>query len=161
LRRRKIWADDIFAFFALIAVVIQIVATFLHCVPLPNNLSHVTRVAAYYLMAHTFYLVIWLALLCILPLTFYSLKMHAFSTKKGHPEWLFSSVLSESILSNQGDVHSPLSLGYSSLFSLFSWRRSSGSANLNQSGRARGTLSACFLAKSRFPSSLVSLLYLL
>ncbi|KAJ7147600.1 hypothetical protein C8R43DRAFT_889556, partial [Mycena crocata] len=65
MRRGRIWADDAWALFALMALIVQIVAVFLH-VPVPNNLSRTARVAAYYLMATTFYAVIWASRLSIL-----------------------------------------------------------------------------------------------
>jgi hypothetical protein len=137
VRRGKIGADDIFACFALVPLIIQVVAVFLH-VPLPNNLSHTTRVAAYYLLANTFYVVIWLVLLlCNLSLTFFSRNTRFFNPKKGHREWQFSSASYASILPTLGSADSPGSLGYSLVCSWFSWRRSSGSVSLNLSGRAR------------------------
>lgn len=60
-RRRRLWADDIWALFASVALVIQVVAVFLHVmipavlpvnaltnqtqIPPPNNLSYTTRIA--------------------------------------------------------------------------------------------------------------------
>ncbi|KAJ7788963.1 hypothetical protein B0H14DRAFT_2946470 [Mycena olivaceomarginata] len=43
-RRRRLWADDIWALFASVALVIQVVAIFLH-IPPPNSLSYTTRIA--------------------------------------------------------------------------------------------------------------------
>ncbi|KAJ7498055.1 hypothetical protein B0H11DRAFT_1998444 [Mycena galericulata] len=64
-RRGRLWADDAWAFFAFVALIIQVVAVFLH-LPIPNSLSHTARVAVYYLMAMTFYAVIWASRLSIL-----------------------------------------------------------------------------------------------
>ncbi|KAK7031664.1 hypothetical protein R3P38DRAFT_2925035 [Favolaschia claudopus] len=64
-RRGRYWADDLWALFASLALIAQVVAVFLH-VPLPNNLPKSTGVAVYYLMALTFYAVIWASRLSIL-----------------------------------------------------------------------------------------------
>lgn len=64
-RRGRLWADDAWALFAFVALIIQIASVFLH-VPVPNNLSKTARVAAYYLMATTFYAIIWASRLSIL-----------------------------------------------------------------------------------------------
>ncbi|KAJ6616997.1 hypothetical protein B0H10DRAFT_1347022 [Mycena sp. CBHHK59/15] len=64
-RRGRFWADDAWALFAFVALIIQIVSVFLH-INVPNNLSKTTRVAAYYLMATTFYSIIWASRLSIL-----------------------------------------------------------------------------------------------
>ncbi|KAJ7186981.1 hypothetical protein C8R46DRAFT_282393 [Mycena filopes] len=64
-RRGRYWADDFWALFASVCLVMQVVAVFLH-VPIPNKLSAATRVSAYYLMATTFYAVIWASRLSIL-----------------------------------------------------------------------------------------------
>nr|GAT51399.1 predicted protein [Mycena chlorophos] len=65
IRRDRLWADDLCVLFATLSLVVQVVAVFLH-VPIPNNLSQTARVAAYYLMATTFYAVIWGSRLSIL-----------------------------------------------------------------------------------------------
>ncbi|KAJ6559750.1 hypothetical protein B0H19DRAFT_1145734 [Mycena capillaripes] len=64
-RRDRLWADDAWALFASIALIIQVVAVFLH-IPPPNHLSHTTRIAVYYLTATTFYLIVWASRLSIL-----------------------------------------------------------------------------------------------
>ncbi|KAJ7302939.1 hypothetical protein DFH08DRAFT_977322 [Mycena albidolilacea] len=64
-RRGRFWADDHWALFAFVALIMQVVAVFLH-VLLPNRFSKTTRVAAYYLMATAFYAVIWGSRLSIL-----------------------------------------------------------------------------------------------
>ncbi|KAJ6533584.1 hypothetical protein B0H19DRAFT_840799, partial [Mycena capillaripes] len=64
-RRGRYGADDLWALFALLALVIQVVAVFLHISP-PNNISKTTRVTAYYLTAATFYSIIWASRLSIL-----------------------------------------------------------------------------------------------
>ncbi|KAJ7132408.1 hypothetical protein C8R44DRAFT_773998 [Mycena epipterygia] len=64
-RRGRFWADDAWALFAFMALIIQVVAIFLH-IPVPNNLSKTARVAAYYLTAFSFYVVIWGSRLSIL-----------------------------------------------------------------------------------------------
>ncbi|KAJ6473687.1 hypothetical protein C8R45DRAFT_1162956 [Mycena sanguinolenta] len=64
-RRRKLWADDIWALFAAIALIVQVVAVFLH-IPLSNNLPHAARITVYYLTATTFYLIVWASRLSIL-----------------------------------------------------------------------------------------------
>ncbi|KAJ6580886.1 hypothetical protein B0H19DRAFT_1112752 [Mycena capillaripes] len=61
----RLWADDFWALFAFVALMIQVIGVFLH-IPMPNNLSRTTRVAAYYLMATAFYAVIWTSRLSIL-----------------------------------------------------------------------------------------------
>ncbi|KAJ7065399.1 hypothetical protein C8F01DRAFT_744462 [Mycena amicta] len=65
VRRDRLWADDLGVLFAGLALVVQVVAVFLH-LPIPNNLSQTARVAAYYLMATTFYAIIWGSRLSIL-----------------------------------------------------------------------------------------------
>ncbi|KAK7435207.1 hypothetical protein VKT23_019776 [Stygiomarasmius scandens] len=65
IRRGRLWADDACAAFALATLCIQIVSVFLH-LPLPNSLPQTSRIAAYYLMAYTFYAVIWSSRLSIL-----------------------------------------------------------------------------------------------
>ncbi|KAJ6473790.1 hypothetical protein C8R45DRAFT_907538 [Mycena sanguinolenta] len=64
-RRRKVWADDVSALFAAVALMIQVVAVLLHF-PLPNSLSRTTQIAVYYLTAITFYLIVWASRLSIL-----------------------------------------------------------------------------------------------
>ncbi|KAJ7708962.1 hypothetical protein B0H17DRAFT_1000054 [Mycena rosella] len=64
-RRGRFWADDAWALFAFLALIIQVVSVFLH-LPIPNSLSKTARVAAYYLMATTFYAIIWASRLSIL-----------------------------------------------------------------------------------------------
>ncbi|KAK7436515.1 hypothetical protein VKT23_000402 [Stygiomarasmius scandens] len=63
-RRQRLWADDACAAFALINLCIQTVGVFLR--PLPESLSRTSRVADYYLMAFTFYTVVWFSRLSIL-----------------------------------------------------------------------------------------------
>ncbi|KAF7358624.1 hypothetical protein MSAN_01201100 [Mycena sanguinolenta] len=55
-RRHKLWADDLWALFAAVALIIQVVALFLQN-PFSNDLSHAARIAVYYLTATTFYLI--------------------------------------------------------------------------------------------------------
>ncbi|KAF7350835.1 hypothetical protein MSAN_01645400 [Mycena sanguinolenta] len=64
-RRQKLWADDIWALFAAVALIIQVVAVLLH-IPIPNRLSYTTRIAVYYMTAITFYLIVWASRLSIL-----------------------------------------------------------------------------------------------
>ncbi|KAJ7753174.1 hypothetical protein B0H16DRAFT_1544698 [Mycena metata] len=64
-RRGRFGADDLWALFALVALIIQVVAVFLH-IPLPNTLSNTTRIAVYYLTGTTFCLIIWASRLSIL-----------------------------------------------------------------------------------------------
>ncbi|KAI0246060.1 hypothetical protein BJV78DRAFT_199416 [Lactifluus subvellereus] len=65
LRRDRYWWDDAWAFFSLLFLIIQFGAVFMH-VEHPSDLSRLNRIAAYYLMAVTFYLVIWSARISIL-----------------------------------------------------------------------------------------------
>ncbi|KAJ8096297.1 hypothetical protein PM082_011452 [Marasmius tenuissimus] len=65
VRRGRWWIDDAWAAFALIALFTQIAAVFMH-VRNPNDVSKLTRVAAYYLMAVTFYSIIWASRLSII-----------------------------------------------------------------------------------------------
>ncbi|KAF7309427.1 hypothetical protein MIND_00313500 [Mycena indigotica] len=65
IRRDRLWADDICVLFAGLALVIQVVAVFLH-LPIPNDLPQSARISAYYLMAMAFYAVIWGSRLSIL-----------------------------------------------------------------------------------------------
>ncbi|KAJ6586003.1 hypothetical protein B0H19DRAFT_925285, partial [Mycena capillaripes] len=64
-RRDKLWADDIWVLFGSVALIIQLVAVFLH-IPLPNHLSNTTRIAVFYSMAIAFYLIVWGSRLSIL-----------------------------------------------------------------------------------------------
>ena len=57
--RHKANANDRWAFFSLLSLFAQFAAVFLRGVPEPNHLSRTTKVASYYLMASTFYAVIW------------------------------------------------------------------------------------------------------
>lgn len=65
LRRNRLWWDDGWAVFSLLALIIQIASVWMH-VSNPADLSPVNRVAAYYLLATSFYAVIWSARLSIL-----------------------------------------------------------------------------------------------
>ncbi|EPQ55756.1 hypothetical protein GLOTRDRAFT_138555 [Gloeophyllum trabeum ATCC 11539] len=65
IRRGRYWWDDAWAFFALINLFIQFAGIFMH-VENPAQLSKTSRVAAYYLIAVTFYTIIWSARLSIL-----------------------------------------------------------------------------------------------
>ncbi|TFK34020.1 hypothetical protein BDQ12DRAFT_690247 [Crucibulum laeve] len=65
VRRGRLWADDAWACFSMFALFVQIAAVFMH-VPNPAELSRTNRVAAYYLMATSFYAIIWSARLSIL-----------------------------------------------------------------------------------------------
>ncbi|EIW78684.1 hypothetical protein CONPUDRAFT_31182, partial [Coniophora puteana RWD-64-598 SS2] len=65
MRRDRFWWDDACAFLSMIFLFVQIVSVFMH-VPNPRVLSHMDNIAAYYLMAATFYAIIWTARLAIL-----------------------------------------------------------------------------------------------
>ncbi|TFK47226.1 hypothetical protein OE88DRAFT_1608002, partial [Heliocybe sulcata] len=65
LRRGRYWWDDAWVFFSLINLFIQFAAVFMH-VEDPTAISKTSRIAAYYLMAVTFYTIIWSARLAIL-----------------------------------------------------------------------------------------------
>lgn len=65
LRRDRYWWDDAWAFFSLLNLFVQFGAVFMH-VEHPSDLSRLSRIAAYYLMAVTFYTVIWSARISIL-----------------------------------------------------------------------------------------------
>jgi hypothetical protein len=65
VRRLRFWYDDGFAFLSLLVLFVQICAVFIHG-PDPSDVSHLTKVAAYYLIAVTFYTMIWSARLSIL-----------------------------------------------------------------------------------------------
>ncbi|KAH9972395.1 hypothetical protein BJV74DRAFT_210877 [Russula compacta] len=65
LRRTRYWWDDAWAFLSLLCLFVQFAAVFMH-VDNPLELSRLNRIAAYYLMATTFYAVIWTARLSIL-----------------------------------------------------------------------------------------------
>ncbi|KAJ7302776.1 hypothetical protein DFH08DRAFT_720704 [Mycena albidolilacea] len=83
-RRSRLWADDAWAFFAFVCLIIQVVTVFLH-VPVPNNFSKTARVSAYYLMCLTFYLVIWLSRLSIL---FSIVRIHPSPSARKHLFWV-------------------------------------------------------------------------
>ncbi|THH14223.1 hypothetical protein EW146_g6084 [Bondarzewia mesenterica] len=65
IRRGRYWWDDAWAFFSLLNLFVQFASVFMH-VDDPSELSKTNRVAAYYLMATTFYTIIWSARLSIL-----------------------------------------------------------------------------------------------
>ncbi|KAI0261177.1 hypothetical protein BC834DRAFT_972952 [Gloeopeniophorella convolvens] len=65
MRRDRYWWDDAWAFFSLLNLIVQFGSVFMH-VEKPSDLSQLNRVAAYYLMAATFYSVIWSARVSIL-----------------------------------------------------------------------------------------------
>jgi len=65
IRRGRFWWDDAWALFSMLALFCQIASVFMH-VPNPAELTKVNRVAAYYLMATSFYAIIWAARLSIL-----------------------------------------------------------------------------------------------
>jgi len=58
VRRKKFWIDDAWATFALVTLFAQIASVFMH-VENPAELSKLTDIGAYYLLAITFYTVIW------------------------------------------------------------------------------------------------------
>ncbi|KAJ6473829.1 hypothetical protein C8R45DRAFT_1011932 [Mycena sanguinolenta] len=64
-RRRKVWADDVWALFAAVALIVQVVAELLR-IPPPNRLSQATRIAVFYLRGITFYLIVWASRLSVL-----------------------------------------------------------------------------------------------
>lgn len=64
-RRDRYWWDDACAFLSMIFLLLQIAAVFMH-VPNPRVLTFMDNVAAYYIMAATFYSIIWTARLAIL-----------------------------------------------------------------------------------------------
>jgi len=65
IKRGRYWWDDGWAFFSLLCLFTQFAGAFMH-VPNPEQLSKVNRVAAYYILAASFYGVIWSARLSIL-----------------------------------------------------------------------------------------------
>ncbi|EIN03562.1 hypothetical protein PUNSTDRAFT_146998 [Punctularia strigosozonata HHB-11173 SS5] len=65
LRRRRYGWDDGFALVSMIFQIVQMVAVFLH-LPDSTALPHLTNIALYYIMATTFYCIIWTARLSIL-----------------------------------------------------------------------------------------------
>jgi len=65
LRRDRYWWDDACAFLSLLFLFLQIASVFMH-VPNPRVLTHTDNIAAYYIMAATFYSIIWTARLAIL-----------------------------------------------------------------------------------------------
>ncbi|KZV95650.1 hypothetical protein EXIGLDRAFT_765977 [Exidia glandulosa HHB12029] len=65
VRRGRYWYDDAWALFSLLALFVQIASVFMH-VPNPAQLTKLNRVAAYYILATSFYAVIWSARLSIL-----------------------------------------------------------------------------------------------
>ncbi|KAI0050480.1 hypothetical protein FA95DRAFT_1570553 [Auriscalpium vulgare] len=65
IRRDRYWWDDAWAVFALLNLFVQFASVFMH-VENPAELSKTNRVAAYYLMAATFYTIIWSARTSIL-----------------------------------------------------------------------------------------------
>ncbi|EKM51748.1 uncharacterized protein PHACADRAFT_262067 [Phanerochaete carnosa HHB-10118-sp] len=65
LRRDRYWWDDAGAFLSMIFLFLQVASVFMH-VPDPRVLTHTDNIAAYYIMAATFYSIIWTARLAIL-----------------------------------------------------------------------------------------------
>ncbi|KAI0053205.1 hypothetical protein FA95DRAFT_1552700 [Auriscalpium vulgare] len=65
IRRDRYWWDDAWALFSMTNLIAQIVSVFMHAQQ-PGQLSKSSLVAAYYIMACTFYAVIWSARLSIL-----------------------------------------------------------------------------------------------
>ncbi|KAL0566599.1 hypothetical protein V5O48_015409 [Marasmius crinis-equi] len=65
VRRGRWWIDDAWAAFALVTLFAQIASVFMH-VENPDDISKTSRVAAYYLMAITFYCVIWASRISII-----------------------------------------------------------------------------------------------
>jgi len=65
VRRRDLWWDDGWAFLSMIFLFVQIAGIFMHT-PDPADLPRLDRIAAYYIIAFTFYAVIWSARLSIL-----------------------------------------------------------------------------------------------
>ncbi|KAI0734234.1 hypothetical protein C8Q72DRAFT_873264 [Fomitopsis betulina] len=65
LRGDRFWWDDACAFLSMIFLFLQIASVFMHLDD-PHVLTHLDRVAAYYIMATTFYAIIWTARLAIL-----------------------------------------------------------------------------------------------
>ncbi|KAI0056517.1 hypothetical protein BV25DRAFT_1832172 [Artomyces pyxidatus] len=65
IRRDRYWWDDAWAFFSLLNLLVQVASVFMH-VENPAEMSKMNRVTAYYLMAATFYTVIWSARISIL-----------------------------------------------------------------------------------------------
>ncbi|KAF8630994.1 hypothetical protein AX15_002686 [Amanita polypyramis BW_CC] len=60
LRRRRLWVDDAWAFFALLVLIVQFIGIFTH----PRHSRE--GVARYYVLATTFYTIIWSARLSLL-----------------------------------------------------------------------------------------------
>ncbi|KAJ8096298.1 hypothetical protein PM082_011453 [Marasmius tenuissimus] len=65
VRRGRWWIDDAWALFALLALFAQIASVFMH-VENPDDVSKLTRVAAYYLTAISFYCIIWASRISII-----------------------------------------------------------------------------------------------
>ncbi|KAF8526666.1 hypothetical protein BU17DRAFT_20676, partial [Hysterangium stoloniferum] len=65
IRRGHYWADDACALFSMLALCVQVASVFMH-VHNSADLSRLNRVAAYYILAVTFYATIWSARLSIL-----------------------------------------------------------------------------------------------
>ncbi|KAJ8096310.1 hypothetical protein PM082_011466 [Marasmius tenuissimus] len=65
VRKGRWWIDDAWAAFAMLALFAQIAAVFMH-VKNPDDVSKLTRVAAYYLMSVTFFSIIWASRISIL-----------------------------------------------------------------------------------------------
>ncbi|KAJ7908448.1 hypothetical protein B0H13DRAFT_1617460 [Mycena leptocephala] len=64
-RRGRFGADDLWAVFAFVALIVQVVAIFLH-IPPPNNLPKKGGVAVFYLTGIAFYAIVWGSRLSIL-----------------------------------------------------------------------------------------------
>ncbi|KAJ7922282.1 hypothetical protein B0H13DRAFT_1509828, partial [Mycena leptocephala] len=65
-RRGRFWADDFWALFAFVALIIQVFGVFLPVIIPVNNFSKTARITMYYLMGTAFYLIIWASRLSIL-----------------------------------------------------------------------------------------------
>ncbi|KAK1227633.1 hypothetical protein PQX77_009356 [Marasmius sp. AFHP31] len=80
IRQSRYWADDLLAFFSGLSLLLMVASTFIHISFTPGNSSvkKETMIAAYYLMAASFYSVLWFARLSML-----------FSIIRVHPEYGF------------------------------------------------------------------------
>ncbi|KIP09640.1 hypothetical protein PHLGIDRAFT_34292, partial [Phlebiopsis gigantea 11061_1 CR5-6] len=65
LRRDRYWWDDACAFLSTVFLLLQVAAVFMHLQD-PRVLTHLDNIAAYYIMAASFYAIIWTARLAIL-----------------------------------------------------------------------------------------------
>ncbi|KAJ7818059.1 hypothetical protein B0H14DRAFT_2840670 [Mycena olivaceomarginata] len=94
-RRSKLGADDLWAVFAFVALIVQVVVIFLH-IPPPNNIPKNGGVAVFYLTVITFYAIVWGSRLSIL---FSIIRIDPSSERRRRLFWVAMAFLIVSVIS--------------------------------------------------------------